>query len=185
VGDCEAPCKLSCPAQMDIPKMNRLIAEKKFEEAIKLIKEDIALPYILGYICSAPCEGACKRKPIDEAVSICQLKKFVAQTDLISSKAYFPKKQKAKGEKIAIIGAGPTGLSASFFLTKAGYDVVVFDKNEKAGGSLDQTVKDTILPQQALEAELRFLSEYGIEFKLNHHIDQKILLNFQEHMGRF
>ncbi|MBK7030480.1 MAG: (2Fe-2S)-binding protein [Bacteroidales bacterium] len=78
IGDCEAPCRLSCPAFMDIPLMNRLIAEGRFEEALKVVRQEIALPFILGYICPAPCEKACKRKPIDGAVSICLLKRFTA-----------------------------------------------------------------------------------------------------------
>ena len=94
VGDCEAPCRIGCPAFMDIPKMNRLIAEGKFKEALIKVKEEIALPLILGYICSAPCEKVCRRVPIDQAVSICQLKKFVAASDINSDDSYFPSKAK-------------------------------------------------------------------------------------------
>ena len=78
VGDCEAPCSLACPAGMNIPLMNRLIGEGRFTEALNVVKEDIALPYVLGYICPAPCEKACRRKQIDEAVSVCLLKRFSA-----------------------------------------------------------------------------------------------------------
>ena len=77
VGDCEAPCRIGCPAHMDIPKMNRLIAAGKFDEALKVVKKDIALPAVLGRICPAPCEGACHRKTVDEPVSICLLKRIV------------------------------------------------------------------------------------------------------------
>ena len=79
LGDCEAPCRLSCPAFMDIPLMNRLIASGNFEKALRVVREEIAIPLILGYICPAPCEKACKRKPIDQAVSICLLKRSAAQ----------------------------------------------------------------------------------------------------------
>src|SRR5512145_2060143 len=79
VGDCEAPCSLACPAGMNIPLMNRLIAEGRFTEALRVVKEDIALPYILGYICPAPCEKACRRKQIDTAVSVCLIKRSAAQ----------------------------------------------------------------------------------------------------------
>lgn len=78
VGDCEAPCSLACPAGMNIPLMNRLIGEEKFTEALQVVKEEIALPFVLGYICPAPCEKACRRKNIDEAVSVCLLKRFSA-----------------------------------------------------------------------------------------------------------
>lgn len=172
VGDCEAPCKLSCPAHMDIPLMNRLIGEEKYAEALKVVKEDIALPLILGYICSAPCENACRRKQIDEAVSICQLKKFIAEIDLESDKPYYPQKLPTNNNKVAIIGSGPTGLSAAFYVTKWGHDVAVFDKHSEAGGSLFQSVEDHTLPIEALQKEIAYLNEYGVKFNLNQNIDQ-------------
>ena len=92
VGDCEAPCVPSCPANMNIPLMNRLIAEGKFDESLKVVKETIALPLILGYICPAPCEKACRRGQIDDPVSICILKKYVAAEDLRED-SYLPEKQ--------------------------------------------------------------------------------------------
>ena len=81
VGDCEAPCRVACPAYMDIPKMNRFIAAGKFDEALKIVKEEIALPGILGHICSAPCEKVCRRKDVDQAVSICLLKRISADEE--------------------------------------------------------------------------------------------------------
>ncbi|MBT4339912.1 MAG: FAD-dependent oxidoreductase [Bacteroidetes bacterium] len=173
VGDCEAPCKLSCPANMDIPLMNRLIGEKKYADALKVVKDDIALPLILGYICSAPCEGACKRKPIDNAVSICQLKKFVAQVDLDSENPYIPEETTKSNKKLAIIGSGPTGLAASFYLIKYGHQVTVFDQNESVGGSLLEAIDDKSLPIEAFQKEIDYLKEYGIDFKLNTRIDHQ------------
>lgn len=90
VGDCEATCRTACPAFMDIPQMNRLIADGKFEEALKVVKQEIAIPLILGYICPAPCENACHRGVADSPVSICQLKKVVAEKDLKSDDFYLP-----------------------------------------------------------------------------------------------
>jgi hypothetical protein len=115
VGDCEAPCVLTCPAGMNIPLMNRLIVEGKFKESLQVVKEEIAIPLILGYICPAPCEKACRRGEIDDPVSICLLKKFVAAEDL-KEDAYLSKKQAKTGKKVAIIGSGPGGLSAAFYL---------------------------------------------------------------------
>ena len=103
VGDCEAPCRISCPAFMDIPRMNRLIAQGNFKKAIEIIKEEIALPLILGYICSAPCENACRRKQMEAAVSICQLKKFAALEDYKSGDIYLPKKLPKTKKKIACL----------------------------------------------------------------------------------
>lgn len=161
-GDCEAPCRVGCPAFMDIPKMNRLIAQGKDAEALAIVKEEIALPLILGYICSAPCEGACRRKQVENAVSICQLKKFVA----LENEDYFPVKETRKNKKIAIIGAGIAGLTAAYHVLRYGYDCVVFDKNHEAGGSL-LSVSEDELPKSILEKEIEILQKYGAEFCLN------------------
>jgi NADPH-dependent glutamate synthase beta subunit-like oxidoreductase len=176
VGDCEAPCRVACPAFMDIPLMNRLIAEGKFSEALKIVKEEIALPLILGYVCPAPCEKVCRRAPIDEAVSICQLKKFVAAEDLTSEQTWLPPKEKPSGKNVAIIGAGPAGLACAFHLTKSGHQCVVFDKEEKAGGSLLQVPTD-ILPAQILNSEVEFIESYGVVFSLGKTIDKEVIEN--------
>lgn len=173
VGDCEAPCKLSCPAHMDIPLMNRLIMEGSHQEALQVVKEDIALPLILGYICTAPCEHACHRKQVDDAVSICQLKKFVAKFDLDSEKIYFPEKNTPSNKKAAVIGSGPTALSAAFYLTRFGHEVMIFDKHAEAGGSLIKAVHDHTLPVEALYSEIDYLKDFGLKVQLNKHVKQE------------
>jgi NADPH-dependent glutamate synthase beta subunit-like oxidoreductase/NAD-dependent dihydropyrimidine dehydrogenase PreA subunit len=177
VGDCVAPCQPSCPANMDIPKMNRLIASGKFKEAIKVVKEDIALPLILGYICPAPCEKACRRGQIDKPVSICLLKKFVAAEDFKDTELYLPEKQKESNKKIAIIGTGPGGLAAAYYLLQFGHQVVLYDKNEKAGGSLRYQALEHPLPVEALEKELDLLRQYGAVFELNTLVDADFYKN--------
>lgn len=167
VGDCEAPCRVTCPAFMDIPKMNRLIAEGKHIEALKVVKQEIALPLILGYICPAPCEKACRRTQVDSAVAICQLKKFTAQADIKNNNTYFPEKNKESGKKAAIIGTGPAGLSCAFYLLKFGHKVVLYDKNSEPGGTLRYDIPDDILPKDALDTEIEIIKNYGAEFKLN------------------
>src|SRR5690606_1089264 len=128
VGDCEAPCQIACPAHMNIPQMNRLIAAGKFDESLAVVKRDIALPAVLGRICPAPCEGACHRKTVDERMSICLLKRFVgdegAEPDIIPA----PK----TGKKVAVIGAGPAGLAAAYYLQIKGVQVTLLDKNERS-----------------------------------------------------
>lgn len=176
VGDCEAPCTLSCPANMDIPLMNRLIAKGDFTEAIKIVKETIAIPLVLGYICPAPCEKACRRKDADNAVSICELKKFVALIDANNEQAYYPTKEKNSGKKVAIIGSGPAGLAAAFFLLKAGHDVILFDKNEKAGGNLRYEIPENELPQKILDKEIEIIKNFGAEFILNKNITKEIFV---------
>lgn len=169
VGDCEAPCRIACPAFMDIPQMNRLIASGKFNEALQIVKQEIALPLILGYVCSAPCEKVCRRASIDQAVSICQLKKFVAAVDAKDEHSYLPEKSKPSGKKVAIVGAGPAGLACAFYLTRDGHECVVFDRNEEVGGSL-RNLPEMELPKQVLSEEIDIIQKYGIEFKLNQNI---------------
>lgn len=179
VGDCEAPCRISCPAFMDIPKMNRLIAEHKFDEASKLVKEDIALPFILGYICSAPCEGACRRKQVDNPVSICLLKRFVAEKDILNENPYLPTKKPKTNKKVAIIGSGPAGLACAFHSLKDGHECTIYDKNEEAGGTLSNVSADE-LPKEALKQEIDLLVKFGAFFKLNTNITPSMFNEFLE-----
>jgi len=177
VGDCEAPCRPSCPANMNIPLMNRLIVEGKNAEALKVVKEDIALPLILGYICPAPCEKACRRTQVDNAVSICHLKKFVAAEDLKNENSYLPPKEKKNSKKVAIIGTGPGGLSAAFYLLKWGHECVLFDKNEEAGGTLRYQILENELPNEAINKEVALIKKYGAKFCMNYLITKEIYEN--------
>ncbi len=170
VGDCEAPCQIACPAHMDIPNMNRFIAEGKPEEALKTVIKDIALPSVLGRICPAPCEGACKRKPIDGAVSICLLKRFVGDE---AADAVFKnlKIQPSKNKKVAIIGSGPAGLAAAFNLQIDGYSCTIFEKEIKPGGLLRTSVPDGKLPEEVLDKEIQNILNTGVVLKVGETID--------------
>ena len=174
VGDCEAPCRMACPAFMDIPLMNRLIAGGDFEKALEIVKQEIALPFILGYICPAPCEKVCRRAQVDEAVSICQLKKFAAAKDAGNETSFFPTKNKKTGKRVAIIGTGPAGLSCAFYLLRQGHECVLFDKNEKAGGTLRYSALDKELPESVLDHEIALIQNYGAEFRLKYPITKEI-----------
>jgi len=164
VGDCEAPCRVACPAFMDIPKMNRFIAEGKFDEAIQIVKEEIALPHILGYICSAPCEKVCRRKDVDEAVSICVLKRTVAEE---SENTYLPELNASSGKKVAVIGSGVAGLAASFHILREGHACTLFERESDVGGTLQTAIADGKMPQEVLESEIAILKKLGLELKLN------------------
>jgi ferredoxin len=178
VGDCEAPCRRSCPAFMDIPHMNRLIATGDFKAALKVVREEIALPLILGHICSAPCEKACHRTPLGGAVSICILKRFTAQNgggesgedgeggDIVLT-----------GKKVAIIGTGPAGLSAAFYLIRYGHHCTLFDKNEFPGGTLRYSIPDDHLPKEALDKDIQVIREMGAVFHMNYRITKEIFDN--------
>ncbi len=176
VGDCEAPCQLVCPAHMNIPLMNRLIVKGEFSKALQVVKRDIALPAVLGRICPAPCEAGCRRKQVDEAVAICHLKQFVADEDLKETIQYLPVAQPSTGKKVAIVGAGPAGLAAAYYLQLKGHQAVVFDKNEKAGGDLLKIDRE-ILPSSVLENEIAAIVRSGAEFRFNQTIDRQ---KFQE-----
>ena len=153
-GDCEAPCQITCPAHMDIPLMNRLLAEGKFDEALKVVRKDIALPSVFGRICPAPCEGACRRRSVDKAVSICLLKRYSGDHEMEGNFKLQPEKGAAKNKKIAIIGAGPAGLAAAYHLQVRGYQCDVYFRGKKPGGSLWSEVENGILPENVLEHEL-------------------------------
>ena len=171
VGDCEAPCQITCPAHMNIPLMNRLLAAGNFEEALKVVKRDIALPAVFGRICPAPCEGACHRKTLDEAVSICLLKRYAGDQDLEKAEAWIPQKEKDKGKKVAIIGSGPAGLAAAWYLQLRGYHCEVYDRHAAAGGSMHREVESGKLPLPVLEKEIGIIGKAGVRFHLNEPVD--------------
>lgn len=175
VGDCEAPCQSGCPAHMNIPLMNRLIAAGKFNESLEVVKRDIALPAVLGRICPAPCEGACHRKTIDEAVSICLLKRFAGDEGLVPA----GNPAQPTGFRVAVIGAGPAGLSAAYYLQVKGVQVTLFEKEEYAGGALRSAISSEILPPEILDAEISHIYKAGVHFRGGTRIDRTLLQDLQ------
>jgi NADPH-dependent glutamate synthase beta subunit-like oxidoreductase/ferredoxin len=171
VGDCEAPCQITCPAHMDIPLMNRLLAAGKFHDALVVVKRDIALPSVLGRICPAPCEGACRRKSIDQPVSICLLKRFAGDHDMTADVSWMPEIAGDTGKKITIIGAGPAGLAAAYYLALKGHHCRVFDRNTLAGGSLRKEVPGEELPSAVLQQEIDHIAAVGVDFSLGSTVD--------------
>ncbi|MHC5091970.1 MAG: 2Fe-2S iron-sulfur cluster-binding protein [Planctomycetota bacterium] len=177
VGDCLGPCMIGCPAKMDIPLMIRQIATGDFKAAIKTVKRDIPLPAILGRVCSAPCEKVCRRAQSDAAVSICLLKRFVADLDLASSTPFQPQCAEPTGKKVAIMGAGPAGLSAAYYLRQQGIDCMIYDKNEKPGGTLRYgDVDRSILPETLIDQEITQLLSIGLQFKGNTELGERAAL---------
>ncbi len=180
VGDCEAPCQVTCPAHMDIPLMNRLLGEGKFAEALQVVRMDIALPSVLGRICPAPCEGACRRKSIDEPVSICLLKRYAGDFDLEMDQSWVPEKAADSGKKVTIIGAGPAGLAAAYYLALKGHACHVIDRNDKPGGSLNKEVKSDELPATVLQQEIDLIANVGVTFGLNTTVDSQMFKELTE-----
>jgi NADPH-dependent glutamate synthase beta subunit-like oxidoreductase/ferredoxin len=170
LGDCLAPCYFACPAQMDIPQMLRQISSGDMRGAIATIKRDIALPAVLGRICPAPCEKACRRHDLDEAVAICLLKRYAADVDLASGDPYSPVCRPGSGKKVAILGAGPTGLAAAYYLAQAGQACTVFDENQRPGGRLWQETNTEELPRDVLIGEIAQITRLGVELHLEKRI---------------
>lgn len=174
VGECVAPCELACPAHLQIPLMMRQIETNDMSAAIKTIKQDIALPAVLGYICSAPCENACRRNFIDEAASICMLKRTVALDDLAQSQSYTPEKKAATGKTVAIIGAGPTGLATAFYAQLAGHACTIIDKQAEPGGMLRYAMSNAELPREVLNMEIDQIKKLGVEFVQNQEVGEHV-----------
>ncbi len=177
VGDCDAPCRRTCPAHMNIPLMIRQIKDEQLEDAIRTVKKDIALPAVLGRICSAPCENGCHRKSYDSAVSICSLKRYVADVDLAQESPFCPASKANSGKKIAIIGAGPTGLSAAYYLLQDGHACHVYDSNSQPGGMLRYGVPDEELPKAVLDLEIERIAELGAEFLMERSLGNQLRLD--------
>ncbi len=180
VGDCEAPCKITCPANMDIPLMNRLLAKGDFTAALKVVKKDIALPSVLGRICPAPCEGACRRKFYDDPVSICLLKRFAGDNDLNENDNYSPVIADKTGFKVAIIGSGPAGLSAAYYLQLRGHQCDVFEKESSAGGALRIAIPDDVLPKNILDKEISIIAKTGVSFFFDQFVDNDFFNELQK-----
>ncbi|MBN1806719.1 MAG: (2Fe-2S)-binding protein [Sedimentisphaerales bacterium] len=167
LGDCLGPCRVICPANMNIPLMIRQIAAGNLADAIKTVKKDIALPAVLGRICPKPCEKGCRRNVYDEAVSICLLKRYVADADLQSANPYIPSSKPSRNKKVAIVGAGPAGLSAAYYLQQEGISCTIFDEREKPGGMLQYAVPQQELPRDVLDKEIAQIEKLGIKFRNN------------------
>jgi len=165
VGDCVGPCQMGCPAHMNIPQMIRQIAAGDLRGAIATVKQDIALPAVLGRICPAPCEKACRRRQHDDAVSICLLKRYVADVDLQSSEPFTPTLSQRRDKRIAIVGAGPAGLAAAYYLQQDGFDCTIFDDHQEPGGMLRYGVPEDALPRDVLKAEIALVVRLGVTFR--------------------
>lgn len=161
-GDCIAPCQLNCPARTDCQGYVGLIANGEYEAALKLIKNKVSLPASIGRVCPHPCETACRRGKVDEAINIAQLKAFAADMDL-NSDSYLPEKNAPTGKKIAIIGGGPAGLTAAYRLAISGHEVTVYDMMKKMGGMLRYGIPQYRLPKEVLDKEIAIIEKLGVK----------------------
>lgn len=165
-----APCKTACPAHIGIQGYLQLAKEDRYEDALALIKKDNPLPAVCGHVCNRRCEDACTRGTIDEAIAIDEVKRFIAERDLNAETRFIPKKTipSLKGgfkEKIAIIGAGPAGLSCAYFLALTGYKPTIFEKNAEPGGMLRYGIPSYKLEKDLLAAEIDVIRQLGVEIR--------------------
>ncbi len=167
-----APCKTACPVHLSVQGYVKMAAEGRYDEALKLIKQDNPLPMICGAVCNRRCEDACTRGTVDAPIAIDEIKKFIASRDLNKKDRYVPLCEKHDGGmwgdeyKIAVIGSGPAGLSAAYFLRRDGYPVTVFEKESRAGGMLEHGIPSYRLEKNVLDAEIDVIKEMGVEFRL-------------------
>lgn len=183
-----APCKTACPAHIAIQGYLKLAKEGRYDDALALIKKDNPLPAVCGHVCNRRCEDACTRGTVDEAVAIDEVKRFLAERDLNAETRYIPKKTipSLKGgfdEKIAIIGAGPAGLSCAYYLALTGYKPTIFEKNEEPGGMLRYGIPSYKLEKDLLAAEIDVIRELGVEIRCGVEIGKNITIEELREQG--
>ena len=183
-----APCKTACPAHIGIQGYLQLAKEGRYGDALALIKKDNPLPAVCGHVCNRRCEDACTRGTIDEAVAIDEVKRFIAERDLNAETRFIPKKTipSLKGgfeEKIAIIGAGPAGLSCAYFLALTGYKPTIFEKNAEPGGMLRYGIPSYKLEKNLLAAEIDVISQLGVEIRCGVEIGKDVTIEDLREQG--
>ena len=176
-----APCKVACPAHVSVQGYLRMAAQGRYREALALIKKENPFPAVCGRVCNKRCEAACTRGTVDEAVAIDDVKKFVAQKDLEAEHRYIPEPTipSTRGrlpEKVAIIGAGPAGLTCAYYLADMGYNPVVFEKNARPGGMLTYGIPSYKLQKDVVEAEIDIMRQMGVEIRCGVEVGRDVTL---------
>ena len=164
------PCSNACPAGIDVPRYVRLTAEGKFAEAVAVVREKVPFPRVLGRVCFHPCEGVCRRGQLNQPIAICALKRFIAEQDT-SQWQTKTKKASPTGKKVAVVGSGPAGLTAAYYLAKLGHSVTVFEALPEAGGMMQVGIPKYRLPEEVLESEIEGIKSVGVEIKTNTKVD--------------
>lgn len=179
-GDCRAPCMMECPAHTDVQGYVGLIANGQYRESLELIKEQLPLPASIGRVCPHPCETACRRGIVDESISVAALKTFVADLDLFESDKgpYMPKMKKDTGKKVAVVGAGPAGLTAAYFLRTQGHNVEIFEAMDKPGGMLRYGIPEYRLPKEVVDKEVEIIQNMGVKINYSMKLGQEISVDY-------
>lgn len=172
-----APCKTNCPAHIGVQGYIKLASQGKYKEALELIKYENPLPAVCGRICNRRCEDACTRGDVDEPIAIDEIKKFIAQHELDPQNRIIPKKRhNYSDKKVAIIGAGPAGLSCAYYLALDGYSITVFEKEQKLGGMLTMGIPAFRLEKDVVQAEIDIIKAMGVEFKTGVEVGKDVTL---------
>lgn len=175
-GDCVGPCSLNCPAGTDCQGYVKQIALGNDYEATRIMKQKIPMPRSIGRVCPHPCETACRRKYVEEPISICSLKAFASDHDSASENRFIPQIAKETGKRVAVIGGGPGGLTAAYYLAIKGHSVTVFDAMPKMGGMLRYGIPEYRLPKSVLDDEIEQIAALSVEMKNNVRIGEDITL---------
>jgi formate dehydrogenase beta subunit len=188
------PCRYNCPAEIDVPRYVRLIKEGDYSGAAAVIREKVPLPGVLGYVCDHVCEDVCRRGKVNEPVTIRELKRFAAEHDERRLWAKEYNRKPPTGKKAAIIGAGPAGLTAAYYLASLGHAVTIFEALSEAGGMMRYGIPEYRLPRKMLDSEINDIIKYGIEIKTNSRVDsldtllqdgfQAVLVTVGTHKGQ-
>ena len=177
-----APCKTACPVHLSVQGYIKMAAEGRYDEALRLIKQDNPLPMICGAVCNRRCEDACTRGTVDAPLAIDEIKKFIAARDLNKADRYVPLCEKHDGGmwgdeyKIAVIGSGPAGLSAAYFLRRDGYPVTVFEKEDRAGGMLEHGIPSYRLEKDVMQAEIDVIRDMGVDFRFGVEVGRDVTI---------
>ncbi len=172
-----SPCKAECPAHIGVQGYIKLASQGRYTEALELIKEENPFPAVCGRICPRKCESACTRGDVDDPIAIDDIKKFIAEQELNAEIRFIPGKKHEYGKKIAVVGAGPAGLSCAYYLAVDGYKVSVFEKQKALGGMLTLGIPSFRLEKDVVNAEIDILKEMGVEFKTGVEVGKDISLN--------
>jgi formate dehydrogenase major subunit len=182
-GDCVAPCVVRCPGHIDIQKYLYHVANGSFVEALAVIKESNPFPSVCGRVCPHPCEEVCRRNAIDSPVNINGVKRFIGDFDSYQTVEYVPPVSADTGRKVAIIGAGPAGLTCAYFLRCLGHSVSIFEKQESAGGMLKWGIPYYRLPEDTLDREIKTILDLGIDIHYNRELGKDFTIQSLRRKG--
>ena len=176
-GDCLAPCQLTCPARIDIQGYLAFIAQGQYLEALKLIKERNPLPLVVGRVCPHPCEDVCRRNRVEDPLAINPLKRFVADYAWASGLSVAPEIPPPSGHRVAVVGSGPGGLAAAYYLRSLGHAATIFEAKPLPGGMLRYSIPEYRLPKKILDQEIRGITDLGVEIRCNQALGRDFILS--------